>query len=267
MGTIAEKLQYTSDAIDDIQAAIISKGVSVSSSDALSTYGNKIRSIPTGGGSTPPNMTVVLGEVSSDPVSTSYTVTAAGLYFVGVQLGGTEGATAPSISCVGSYTEQYSYNSDSQYNYYAIKIYTCAVNDVISISYTPGSTALGNHYIVKIDGYTTIGTLLGKYDDYYELIAPIDSYLTHNKILVYLNGIGSDEASSYYLEDSNYNMVGTQGSINFLLCPMISYPTYIMVGDFCAGGLMVIDKDDASNIMLSFGGDACAGVIAAWEIS
>lgn len=49
MGTIADKLQYTLDAVDDIQQALADKGVSVSDSDALATYGDKIRSISSGG--------------------------------------------------------------------------------------------------------------------------------------------------------------------------------------------------------------------------
>lgn len=49
MGTIADKLQYTLNAVDDIQQALTDKGVSVSSTDALETYGDKIRSISTGG--------------------------------------------------------------------------------------------------------------------------------------------------------------------------------------------------------------------------
>ena len=49
MGTIADKLQYTLDAVDDIQQALTDKGVSVSDSDALATYGDKIRSISSGG--------------------------------------------------------------------------------------------------------------------------------------------------------------------------------------------------------------------------
>ena len=49
MGTIADKLQYTLDAVDDIQQALTDKGVSVSDSDALATYGDKIRSIASGG--------------------------------------------------------------------------------------------------------------------------------------------------------------------------------------------------------------------------
>lgn len=45
MGTISEKLQYTKDAVDDIQAALIEKGVEVAETDELSTYGEKIRSL------------------------------------------------------------------------------------------------------------------------------------------------------------------------------------------------------------------------------
>ena len=48
MGSIAEKLTYLSDAVDDIQAAINEKGVEVSDTLPLGTYGNKIREI-TGG--------------------------------------------------------------------------------------------------------------------------------------------------------------------------------------------------------------------------
>lgn len=43
MGTIAEKLQYTSEAVDDIQAALIEKNISVADTDALKTYADKIR--------------------------------------------------------------------------------------------------------------------------------------------------------------------------------------------------------------------------------
>ena len=48
MGTIAEKLQYLSDSVNDIQAAIIEKGVAVGSDVPLGSYGAKIRSIQTG---------------------------------------------------------------------------------------------------------------------------------------------------------------------------------------------------------------------------
>ena len=45
METIAEKLQYTSDAVDDIQAAINEKGVEVDDDIELGFYGDKIREI------------------------------------------------------------------------------------------------------------------------------------------------------------------------------------------------------------------------------
>lgn len=45
METIAEKLQYTSDAVDDIQAAINEKGVEVDDDIELGLYGDKIREI------------------------------------------------------------------------------------------------------------------------------------------------------------------------------------------------------------------------------
>ena len=45
MATIAEKLQYTSDAVDDIQAAINEKGVEVDDDIELGLYGDKIREI------------------------------------------------------------------------------------------------------------------------------------------------------------------------------------------------------------------------------
>lgn len=50
METITEKLQYTSDAVDDIQAAINEKGVEVDDDIELGYYGDKIREI-TGGNS------------------------------------------------------------------------------------------------------------------------------------------------------------------------------------------------------------------------
>lgn len=43
--TIAQKLQYTSDAVDDIQAAINEKGVNVDNTVELCLYGDKIREI------------------------------------------------------------------------------------------------------------------------------------------------------------------------------------------------------------------------------
>jgi hypothetical protein len=45
MGTLAEKLQYTLDAINDIQQALIDRGLSVADTDELATYADKIRSI------------------------------------------------------------------------------------------------------------------------------------------------------------------------------------------------------------------------------
>lgn len=45
MATIAEKLKYTSDAVDDIQAAINEKGVEVKNNVRLGLYGDKIREI------------------------------------------------------------------------------------------------------------------------------------------------------------------------------------------------------------------------------
>lgn len=50
MGTIVEKLTYLSDAVDDIQAAINEKGVEVSDTLPLGTYGDKIRAITSGSG-------------------------------------------------------------------------------------------------------------------------------------------------------------------------------------------------------------------------
>jgi len=50
MGTIADKLSYLNNAVDDIQQAIIEKGVAVDSSVPLADYGAKIREIETGGG-------------------------------------------------------------------------------------------------------------------------------------------------------------------------------------------------------------------------
>ena len=46
--TIAEKLQYTSNAVDDIQAAINEKGVDVDNTVGLGYYGAKIREIKGG---------------------------------------------------------------------------------------------------------------------------------------------------------------------------------------------------------------------------
>lgn len=48
MGTIVEKLTYLSDAVDDIQSAINEKGVEVSDTLPLGTYGDKIREIAGG---------------------------------------------------------------------------------------------------------------------------------------------------------------------------------------------------------------------------
>lgn len=48
MGTIADKLSYLSDAIDDIQDAINEKGIEVSNTIPLGLYGNKIREIQGG---------------------------------------------------------------------------------------------------------------------------------------------------------------------------------------------------------------------------
>ena len=47
MGTIIEKLEYTKLAVDDIQAAIIEKGVECADSVPLNDYGDKIRGIKT----------------------------------------------------------------------------------------------------------------------------------------------------------------------------------------------------------------------------
>lgn len=48
MGTTAEKLQYTLNSVDDIQAALIEKGITVANTDPLGSYGDKIRSLTTG---------------------------------------------------------------------------------------------------------------------------------------------------------------------------------------------------------------------------
>ena len=45
MGTTAEKLQYTLDSVNDIQNALIEKGVEVLDTDPLGTYGDKVRSL------------------------------------------------------------------------------------------------------------------------------------------------------------------------------------------------------------------------------
>lgn len=47
MGTIAQKLNYLNDAVDDIRAAINEKNVAVDDSVELGYYGDKIRSIET----------------------------------------------------------------------------------------------------------------------------------------------------------------------------------------------------------------------------
>ena len=47
MGTIIDKLTYTKKAVDDIQAAIIEKGVECADSVPLDDYGNKTRDIKT----------------------------------------------------------------------------------------------------------------------------------------------------------------------------------------------------------------------------
>lgn len=48
MGTIAEKLQYTLDAINDIQRALLDRGISVADTEELATYADKIRAIAGG---------------------------------------------------------------------------------------------------------------------------------------------------------------------------------------------------------------------------
>ena len=55
MGSIAEKLIYMSDAIDDIQLAINEMGVETDDTVELEYYGDKIRSIKTGAGSNDKN--------------------------------------------------------------------------------------------------------------------------------------------------------------------------------------------------------------------
>ena len=45
MGTIAQKLQYTANAVNDIQSALVEKGVEVANTDALGSYGDKIREL------------------------------------------------------------------------------------------------------------------------------------------------------------------------------------------------------------------------------
>lgn len=45
MGTISEKLQYTANAVDDIQNALAEKGVEITDTDELATYGDKIREL------------------------------------------------------------------------------------------------------------------------------------------------------------------------------------------------------------------------------
>lgn len=47
MGTIVEKLEYTKNAVDDIQAAINEKGIECTDSVPLKDYGDKIRNIKT----------------------------------------------------------------------------------------------------------------------------------------------------------------------------------------------------------------------------
>lgn len=48
MGTIAEKLRYTLDAINDIQRALLDRGISVADTEELATYADKIRAIAGG---------------------------------------------------------------------------------------------------------------------------------------------------------------------------------------------------------------------------
>lgn len=50
MGSIAEKLTYTSNAVDDIQLAINQMGVEVDKTIALGYYGDKIREIANANG-------------------------------------------------------------------------------------------------------------------------------------------------------------------------------------------------------------------------
>ena len=49
MGTIAEKLLYTANSVDDIQKAINEKGVELQHTTEFKTYADKIRAISAGG--------------------------------------------------------------------------------------------------------------------------------------------------------------------------------------------------------------------------
>ena len=76
MGTIAEKLAYLSDAVDDIQDAINEKGVVVNDTVALGDYGDKIRAIPSGGsGNTFMDMfgARTYSETTLTPITKTYT--------------------------------------------------------------------------------------------------------------------------------------------------------------------------------------------------
>lgn len=79
MGTIADKLAYLSNAVDDIQAAIIEKGVEVPGTVALGSYGSKIREIQVGGGSVDVNDVISAwgaksySAVTVTPVTHTYT--------------------------------------------------------------------------------------------------------------------------------------------------------------------------------------------------
>ena len=75
MGTIAEKLAYLSDAVDDIQDAINEKGVTVDDTVVLGNYGNKIRAIQSGSGNTFMDLfgARTYSETTITPVSKTYT--------------------------------------------------------------------------------------------------------------------------------------------------------------------------------------------------
>lgn len=274
MGTIAEKLAYTANAIDDIQAAIIEQGVEVGANVPLADYGDKVRAISGGGPGPSPtpaaSMTVVVNEklTYGDTVSESYTVVESGLYFVCATLGDWNITTPPTITSTG--TSQYSYDGDN----YAVRLLNCAANNTISISYdTSSENCASFYYIVKINGYSTIGNLLERVDSGGSVTADIGSYETNNDILIYFGAISGEDGAGlgfYCLQDSNYQIIGSLGSIDYLLCPMISYPDIEPYNgnELFTGGLMVVDKSEIATFIGSWESESqSVGSYLAWEIS
>lgn len=275
MGTIAEKLAYTANAIDDIQAAIIEQGVEVGANVPLSDYGDKVRAI-SGGGPGPSPMPAAsitikaksIDESGSEDVSETYTVDEAGLYFAVACHANWDGA-APTITSTAS-TTQYNYTGTN----YAIKIFTCAVNDTISISYSANYN-MNYYFIAKINGYTTIGELLERVDDYYEMNASISEYETNKKVLIYFGAMGYDSSADEnyawcYLGGADYNSISYAGSIDFPFCPILGYPgnsSYSQKGPL-AGGLFIVDKEEVTYFSGGWESEAVStGAYLAWEIS